>query len=472
MSERLDADICIIGAGSGGLSVAAGAAQLGQRTVLIERGRMGGDCLNYGCVPSKSLIAAAERAHVFCSSGAFGVEPVEPKVDMKAVREHVRSVIAAIAPHDSVERFEGLGVRVIQAHGRFAGVDEVEAGDVRIRARRFVIATGSSPAIPPVPGLVDIDILTNETIFELDELPDHLLVLGAGPIGCELAQAFCRLGSKVTAVDIGPMLARDDEDLRKTVRESLVRDGVTIRDSVKILRVEPGPAIVIEGAAGEEERIAGSHLLVATGRTPNIADLGLDLAGIEHDRRGITVDARLRTTNRRIFAIGDVTGRYPFTHMAGHHAGIVIRNALFRMPAKVKEDVVPWVTYTDPELAQVGLSKAEAEARGVDHEIVESHYAENDRARAERATEGRIRLVVTRKGRVLGATIVGRQAGELVLPWSLAIQKGMKLSDVASAIVPYPTLSEIGKRAAGSFYTPKLFSERTRCIVRWLGKLG
>ncbi|MCB1834419.1 MAG: FAD-dependent oxidoreductase, partial [Geminicoccaceae bacterium] len=257
MSERLDADICIIGGGSGGLSVAAGAAQLGARTVLVERGRMGGDCLNFGCVPSKSLIAVAERAHVVRDSLAFGIEPAEPRIDMKAVRHHVRSVIAAIEPHDSVERFEGLGVRVIRAHGRLAGTNEVEAGGIRIRARRLVIATGSSPAIPPIPGLAEVDFLTNETIFDLEELPDHLLVLGAGPVGTELAQAFRRLGAAVTLVDAGPMLAREEPCFRSIVRDSLIRDGVAVRDNVRVERIEAGPAIVLADQPGGEERIGG-----------------------------------------------------------------------------------------------------------------------------------------------------------------------------------------------------------------------
>lgn len=471
MSERLDADICIIGGGSGGLSVAAGAAQLGARTVLVERGRMGGDCLNFGCVPSKSLIAVAERAHVVRDSLAFGIEPAEPRIDMKAVRHHVRSVIAAIEPHDSVERFEGLGVRVIRAHGRLAGTNEVEAGGIRIRARRLVIATGSSPAIPPIPGLAEVDFLTNETIFDLDELPDHLLVLGAGPVGTELAQAFRRLGAAVTLVDAGPMLAREEPCFRSIVRDSLIRDGVAVRDNVRVERIEAGPAIVLADQAGGA-RIGGSHLLVATGRRPNIGELDLELAGIAHDASGIRVDARLRTTNRRVFAIGDVAGPHAFTHMAGYHAGIVIRNALFRLPAKVNHDAVPRVTYTDPELAHVGLTASEAKARGIAHETVETTFADNDRARAERATGGRIRVVATPRGRVLGATIAGRQAGELLLPWSMAIDRRMKLSAMASTIVAYPTLSEINKRVAGLFYAPKLFGERTRCIVRWLGRLG
>ena len=468
MAEILKPDLCILGAGAAGLSVAAGAAQLGARTVLIEDGLMGGDCLNFGCVPSKCLIAAASAAHAFRASTPFGIAASEPVVDMKAVRTHIRSVIARIEPHDSVERFEGLGVRVIRARGRFRYSDEIEAGDCRIRARRFVVATGSRASVPPVPGLADIPYLTNETIFDLETLPNHLLILGAGPIGCELAQAFRRLGAAVTVVDIGPMLAKDDAELTSVVRARLETEGVSLRDRSGIERIEAGPAILLSGG----ERIEGSHLLVATGRRPNIEGIGLDAAGIEHGRRGITVDARLRTTNRRVFAIGDVTGGLQFTHVAGYHAGIVIKNALFRLPSKASDRATPWVTYTDPEIAHVGLTEEAAIASDRDHEIVRWPFAEVDRALAERADEGLIKLVVTPSGRVLGASIVGRHAGELILPWVLAVTRRMKLSAMTAIMAPYPTLGEISKRAAGAFYTPKLFSERSRKLVRWLAMLG
>ena len=467
MNGVLKPDICVVGGGAGGLSVAAGAVQMGAEVVLVERGAMGGDCLNHGCVPSKSLIAAASIAQSFRDASPFGIEAREPAVDMGAVRAHVRSVIARIEPHDSVERFEGLGVRVIRDHARFRYRDEIEAGGWRVQARRFVIATGSRASIPPVPGLDETPFLTNETIFDLDVLPRHLLILGAGPIGCELAQAFRRLGSAVTVVDIGPMLAKDDPELTAIIRARLEAEGVNFRDSVAVRRVEPGPTIVLDG-----ERISGSHLLVATGRQPNIEDLGLDEAGIEHDRRGIRVDARLRTTNKRVFAIGDVAGGLQFTHVAGYHAGVVIKNALFRLPAKVCDRAVPWVTYTDPELAHVGLTAAEAERAGKKHEIVRWSFTQNDRALAERADDGLIKVVVTPSGKILGADIVGRHAGELILPWVMAVGQRSKLSAMAGAIAPYPTLSEVSKRVAGAFYTPKIFNERTRWIVRCLARLG
>jgi pyruvate/2-oxoglutarate dehydrogenase complex dihydrolipoamide dehydrogenase (E3) component len=471
MNQSLTPDLCVIGAGSAGLSVAAGAVQMGASVVLIEAHRMGGDCLNYGCVPSKSLIAAAAAAEAMRRCEPLGIRPVIPAIDFRAVHRHVHGVIAGIAPHDSVERFEGLGVRVIREHARFTGPGELVAGGRRVRARRFVIATGSRPAAPPVPGLADVPYLTNETVFELTERPRHLLVMGGGPIGCELAQAFRRLGSEVTLVDLGPILPKDDPELVAVVRQRLVAEGVILHERVQVVAVEPGPALLIE-ADGARQRLEGSHLLVATGRRPNVEDLGLDAAGIACDHKGIKTDKRLRTTNARVFAIGDAAGGLQFTHVAGYHAGVVIKNALFRLPARATTATIPWVTYTDPELAAVGLGEAEARDQGLAHEVLRWPFAENDRARAERATEGLIKVVTSRRGKVLGASIVGAHAGELILPWVLALERRLPLSAMAGMVAPYPTLSEVSKRAAGSFFTPRLFSERTRWLVRLLAKLG
>jgi pyruvate/2-oxoglutarate dehydrogenase complex dihydrolipoamide dehydrogenase (E3) component len=481
MSERLDVDICVIGAGSGGLTVAAGASQLGQKVVLCERGLMGGDCLNYGCVPSKSVIAAARAATAMREAGRFGVGSAEPAVDYAKLREHVRGVIAAIAPNDSVARFTGLGVKVIQASAGFTGPDELRCGDFTIKARRFVIATGSSAAVPPIPGLakahggMGVPFLTNETVFDLAERPRHLIVIGGGPIGCELAQAHRRLGADVTVIEALPaILSKDDPELADFVRRRLRHDGVRLLEGAKVLRVEGGPgdlaAIVEQG--GSEQRIAGSHLLVAAGRSANVKDLNLDAAGVKYSPKGIEVDAHLRTSNRRIYAIGDVAGAYQFTHIAGYHAGIVIRHALFRLPAKVDYRAVPWVTYTEPELANVGMTEADANRSGEALRILRWPFHENDRAQAERDTEGLVKVIATRNGRVLGAGIVGPHAGELIQLWSLVIAKRLKLSDVAGLILPYPTLSEVNKRAAGSFFTQKLFSPLTRKIVRFLARFG
>ena len=468
MTRPLAPDLCIIGAGSAGLAVAAGAAQMGADVVLIERGLMGGDCLNFGCVPSKSLLAAARLADLARRGAALGITSARPDIDFAAAADGVQNVIAAIAPNDSVERFEGLGVRVLRREARFTSPRTLRAGDIEIRPRRFVIATGSYPAVAAIPGLADVPYLTNETIFANRERPDHLIVIGGGPIGIELAQAHRRLGARVTVLDIGPVLPRDDPELVASLTGHLADEGIAIRPGVEIAGIErDGDAIVIRLADGEQ--IAGSHLLVAAGRRPSIEALDLAAAGIEATAKGITVDTRLRTTNRRAFAIGDVAGGPQFTHVALYHAGIVIRNALFRLPAKVDYRALPWVTYTDPELAQVGLTQ---DAAGEDARVLRWPFSENDRAQTERDTEGLVKIVLGRNGRVLGASILGTGAGDLILPWALAIAQKLKIGALANLIVPYPTRGEASKRAAGCYYTPTLFSPRTRRLVRFLARFG
>ncbi len=471
MVETINTDILVIGAGSGGLSVAAGASQMGADTVLVEKGKMGGDCLNYGCVPSKALLAAAHVAQTARDGWPFGVETDEVKVDFAQVHNHVHEVIAAIAPNDSVERFEGLGVRVIKAAARFIGPRRVQAGELEIRARRVVIATGSRAAAPPVPGLENVPYLTNETLFDNRTLPAHLIVIGGGPIGMEMAQAHRRLGSRVTVLEMFSALGKDDPELAAMVLERLRAEGLEIRENVQIQRVErdgEGVAVVLE----DGQRLGGSHLLVAAGRRPNVEGLDLEQGGIAYTPKGITVDAGLRTSDAKVYAIGDVAGGPQFTHVAGYHAGIVIRNALFRLPAKVDYKALPWVTYTDPELAHVGLTEAQARDKNAKVQILRWGFDENDRAQAERATEGRVKVVLDGKGKVLGATIAGRHAGELLQPWILAISQGLKIGALANLIAPYPTLGEVNKRAGGSYYTPKLFSDLTRRIVRFLGRFG
>ena len=474
MAERITADICVVGGGSGGLSVAAGASQMGARTVLIEGGKMGGDCLNYGCVPSKSMIAAGHAAHNFARAGLFGVSGSRPSVDFGQVNDHVHDVIAGIAPHDSVERFEGLGVRVLQHYGRFLSPTEMEAGGVTVQARRFIVATGSSATVPPIDGIAEVPHFTNETIFDNREIPKHLIVIGGGPIGMELAQAHRRLGSAVTVLEMFKAMGRDDPELADIVKSEIRAEGVEILEGIKILRVRAATEgiVVAIDRDGAEQAVAGSHLLVAAGRKANVENLNLEAAGIDYTPKGITVDARLRTTNKKVFAIGDVAGGYQFTHVAGYHAGIVIRNALFRLPAKADHSTVPWVTYTDPELANVGLSEAEAEKQHDGIRVLRFDFAENDRARAERSTTGMIKAVTNKRGRILGAGIAGPHAGELILPWVLAMSQKLKIGSLANVIVPYPTLGEVSKRAAGSYYTPSLFSPKTRSIVRFLSRFG
>ncbi|MEZ5908188.1 MAG: FAD-dependent oxidoreductase [Hyphomicrobiaceae bacterium] len=474
MSEQLTPDLCVIGAGSGGLSVAAAAAQLGVSVVLIEKHKMGGDCLNYGCVPSKALIAAGRRAQQMRTAKPFGIIPTSPSINHKAVHDHVKEVIAAIAVNDSVERFTGLGVKVVLAPARFVDKTTVSAGDYMIRARRFVIATGSSPAVPPIPGLDSVPYFTNETVFDNEEKLDRLIVIGGGPIGMELAQAHARLGSRVTVLEAMKALGKDDPELTEVVLKHLREEGLEIREATKVQRIEPGEqgVRVTVSVDGREELVEGSHLLVATGRRPNLADLNLDAAGIKHERGGIIVDKGLCTSNSKVFAIGDVTGGLQFTHVANYHAGIVLRRALFRLPAKVNNDIVPWVTYTEPELAHVGLTEDEAKKRHGRIKVLRWPYHENDRAQAERVTEGFVKVVLSPKGKILGASIVGEHAGELIQMWCLAVSQGLNIKAMTSWISPYPTLTEINKRAAVSHLAAMAQNPWARWIVDRLAKLG
>lgn len=466
------ADICIIGAGSGGLSVAAGAAQLGRKVVLIERHKMGGDCLNYGCVPSKSLIAAASHAHAIRRAGEFGVDAGEPKVDYARVMKHVHSVIAAIEPNDSVERFEKLGCKVIKAAAKFVSANEVEAGGELIAARHFVIATGSSPAKPPIPGLDQTPHFTNETMFDNTVLPEHLIIIGGGAIGLEMAQAHRRLGSRVTVLEAFRIMPKDDPEAVAIVRKALEDEGVVIREGAAVTAVskmDGGVAVTIS-RNGQSEAIAGSHLLLAAGRAPNVEGLGLDAAGIKYSRKGIEVDASLRTANRKVSAIGDVAGGLQFTHVAGYHAGLIIRRVLFKVPVKTDTAAIPWCTYTDPELAHVGLTEAQAKEKGIAHSVSRWPLHDNDRAQAERELHGLAKIVISR-GRPVGATIVAPHAGDLILPWVMAIGQKMRMSAVAGMVAAYPTLSEISKRAASAHFTPTLFSARTKAVVKVLSWL-
>ncbi|MDA7981795.1 MAG: FAD-dependent oxidoreductase [Alphaproteobacteria bacterium] len=474
MTKTLSPDICIIGAGSAGLSLAAGAAQLGADVVLIEEREMGGDCLNFGCVPSKALISAAKLAAVSKKSSPLGVELKTENIGFQKVHDHIHEVIASIAPHDSQERFEGLGCTVIREHAQFVDSATLQAGEYQVRARDFVIATGSRPLVPPIPGLADTPHLTNETVFGLKEMPRSLIVLGGGPIGCELAQSFARLGAEVHVLELARLLPRDDAEAAALVHRSLVGDGVQTHEGHKAVRVEAteaGGVRVHAEADGREVAFEADRLLVALGRVPSLDNLGLDAAGVRRQRAGVEHNERLRTSNKRVWVAGDAAGELQFTHVAGYHAGLLVRNLLFRMPARISRRAVPWVTYTEPELAQVGLTEEAAKKGDPKVTTARFDFAENDRARATRSTEGFVRAVVDSRGRVVGCTIVGDHAGELILPWVLLIESGMKLSRMASVIAPYPTLSEASKRAAGSWYTPSLFSPRTRKIVRLLGHL-
>lgn len=470
--NRIKTDICIIGAGSGGLSIAAGAVQMGAKVVLLEGHKMGGDCLNYGCVPSKALIASAKQAYAMSQGSGLGVAKAKPMVDYAAAKDHVANVIATIEPHDSVERFEGLGVQVIQEYGSFISKTEVKAGDNIIEARRFVVSTGSSPFVPPIPGLDTVKYLTNEDIFELREQPKHLLVIGGGPIGLEMAQAHARLGSKVTVIEGMKALGKDDPELAAIALDTLRDEGIEIVEDALAEKISgKGKNITVHTPGGD---FTGTHLLMAVGRKVNIDRLNLDAGGIAYDRAGLKVAPNLRsTTNKKVYAAGDVAGGLHFTHVAGYHAGVLIRSLVLGMPAKQRTDHIPWVTYIDPEMAHVGLTEADAKAKfGGQLEVVRFNYDGNDRAIAERKTKGMIKVMVV-KGRPVGASIVGYLAGELIGMWAMAIANKMKMSAIAMTVLPYPTISEVNKRAAGAYFSPRLFeSDRVKSIVgfvqRWL----
>jgi pyruvate/2-oxoglutarate dehydrogenase complex dihydrolipoamide dehydrogenase (E3) component len=466
----LKTDICVIGAGAAGLSVAAGAVQMGARVVLIEAGEMGGDCLNTGCVPSKALLAAGHKAH-HTAQAAFGVAGHDPAPDFAAAKDHLRAVIDRIAPIDSQERFEGLGVTVIRARARFVAPDMLEAGGQRITARRFVIATGSQPFVPDIPGLGSVAYHTNETIFDLRVRPEHLIIIGGGPIGLEMAQAHRRLGSAVTVLEGARALGRDDPEAVALVLAQLRAEGIAINEDAAVTSVAgKDGAITVQTAAGAS--ITGTHLLVAVGRRPVFDNLGLDQAAVAHSPKGISVDAGLRTSNPRIYAIGDVTGGAQFTHVAGYQAGLILRPMLFGLRARTRTDHIPRATYTDPELAQVGLTEAEArKAHGARLSVVRADFAHNDRAIATGQAHGFAKVMVVR-GRPVGATIIGPQAGELIQLWALAIAARLKISAIAGMISPYPTLGEINKRVAGTYFAPRLFESRwVKRVVRIVQRL-
>ncbi|WP_270726305.1 dihydrolipoyl dehydrogenase family protein [Shimia sp. Alg240-R146] len=470
--DNIKCDLLVIGAGSGGLSVAAGASQMGASVVLLEGHEMGGDCLNFGCVPSKALIASAKAAHGQSTSAQYGVADQVPQVDYAAAKAHVKDVIAQIEPMDSQERFEGFGVRVIREFGTFVSPRVVEAGDHRITARRVIVATGSSPLVPPIPGLDSVPYLTNETLFDLTETPEHLLIIGGGPIGMEMAQAHQRLGIKTTVIEGAKALGRDDPEMAAIVLDNLEAEGVEIAEDALAKQIS-GAAGKITVETQDGRSFGGSHLLVAVGRNANMERLNLEAAGIETTRMGIKVDASLKTTNKRVYAIGDVAGGAQFTHVAGYQAGVIIRSALFGLPAKARTDHIPYATYTDPELAQIGPTEAEArKIYGEKLTVVRFDIGHNDRLIAERKAKGLIKAMVV-KGRPVGVSIAGPQAGELINLWALVIANKLKMSAVAGMVSPYPTVGEINKRVAGAYFSPQLFDNpKVKRVVglvqRWL----
>ncbi len=463
---KFDADLVIIGAGSAGLSFAAGAVQMGAGVVLIEGGKMGGDCLNTGCVPSKALIEAARRAKGAASAKNLGVSCHDVTVDYALVMHHVRETIAAIEPHDSQERFEGLGVRVIRGYAEFASKNSIRVGNETVTARRIVVATGATPIAPPINGLDAVAYFTNETFFENRNRPDHLIIIGGGPIGVEMAHAHAQLGIKTTLIESFEILPREIAKTREIVRTKLLQDGVTVFENCDVRSIKENGAIK-SITLGDGQMVKGSHILVATGRRANVQGLNLSAAGIETTDVGIKVDDSLRTTNRAVYAIGDVIGQEQFTHLAGYHASLVVRSALFGLPAKVRKNHIPRVTYCDPEVASVGDI-----SDGTGIETYRVTYDGLDRAIAGARTDGFAQIWV-KNGRVRGATIVGAQAGELIHFWSLVIAQNLKLLKASSVITPYPTLSDINKKLIGAYFTPRLFDNPkiksfVKLIQRWV----
>lgn len=465
-------DLAIIGAGSGGLSIAAGAAQLGRSVVLYEAAEMGGDCLNHGCVPSKALIAAGKQAHAHSTGEAFGVKPSIPSIDFEAVKAHIDGVIAHIAPVDSQERFEGLGCTVIRERARFKDASTVESDTTEVRAKRIIIATGSRASAPPIPGLSDVDFLTNETIFHVKTQPKKLLIIGAGPIGLELGQSFKRLGSDVEIFDLFKPLGRSEPEHADVLVKALSDEGIVFHAPVKtkaVRKTKTGVAIDLE----DGRSITGSHLLVAAGRAPLTEGLQLDKAGIEIDKRGYVVtDDTLRTSNKRVYAVGDVSGRGGLTHAAGHHASAIIKGFYFSLPilrkimGKATTDRMPAAIYTEPELGSIGLTEAAArKIHGDNVRCVHWEFEENDRAIAEREREGAVKIIATKKGKILGASIVGAGAGDLIQMISVAMANDVKISGLTKIIAPYPTRGEAVKRAASSWYTEALFGPKGKRIA-------
>ena len=469
-------DLGILGGGAAGLTAAAGSAQFGAKTVLVEKAKkLGGDCLHFGCVPSKTLIRTAGVWSLSRRAKEFGLPEVAlPPVSLAAVMGRVRSVIDTIQEHDSPERFCRLGAEVRFGAPRFVDDHTVDVDGARLTARAWIVATGSSPSLPPVEGLAGVPYWTNETVFSQTELPRRLVILGGGPIGVEMAQAFRRLGSGVTIVEFGDqVLGREDPDISSILRSRLEAEGVTVLTGTKALnaavtngsvRLRVGPS----KGEGKPWDIEGDVLLVAAGRKPNVEGLDLSAAGVDFSPRGIPADRRMQTNVPGIYSCGDVNGVFPFTHVAGYEAGIALSNAVLRLPRKADYTKVPWCTYTDPEVASVGLNEARAKAAGVEYRTLEAPFREVDRALAEGEAEGKIKVLITPSGALLGCQIAGHHAGELIHEWVAAINGGVKLSTVAGAIHAYPTLAEISKKAAGSYYSGKLFGDRTKKILRFL----
>ncbi len=474
---KYDYDMGIIGGGAAGLTVASGAAQLGGKTLLIEKEEaLGGDCLHFGCVPSKTLIKTAHVYHQMKNGPLFGLPAIEPPpVDFRDVSGRIRSVIGVIQKHDSVERFCKLGARVEFGEPEFRDEHVVSLNGKAVSAKNWLIATGSSAAAPPIEGLDTTPYLTNREIFYLDSLPASLLILGAGPIGIEMAQAFCRLGTNVTVIQrSGQILGKEDADMADLVQKILAEEGVNFLMNTAIIRVAEAGGhreVVVRNEAGETVTLQAEQILVALGRSPNVSGLGLEKIDVAFDRRGIKVNEKMRTGHNHIYAAGDVAGGLQFTHVAGYEGGVVLSNAIFHLPRKTDYTFVPWCTYTHPELASIGMNENSARAAGLEYSTWTEEFADNDRGLAEGETVGHIKLLLDKKGKPLGVQILGAHAGDLISEWVAIMNGHVGLSKIASAIHPYPTLGEINKRVVGSIFSEKLFSNRVRKVLKFFFRL-
>jgi pyruvate/2-oxoglutarate dehydrogenase complex dihydrolipoamide dehydrogenase (E3) component len=461
-----DYDVGIIGGGAGGLTVASGAAQLGAKTLLIEKEKeLGGDCLHFGCVPSKTLIKSAHVYHLMKNPAKFGLPEVDvPPVDFREVSKRIRSVISVIQKHDSEERFCSLGAKVEFGEPTFADEHSVRLNGNSYSAKTWVLATGSSPIAPPIKGFDKTPFITNKEIFYLDHLPKSMIILGGGPIGSEMSQAFNRLGTKVSVVDMAPqILIREDDDMSAILSEVLRSEGVDLHLNSTIEEVNDlggAKEVKIKGKDGKITSLRAETILVALGRGANVQDLGLESIGVEFNGRGIKVDNRLRTNFKHIYAAGDVNGGYQFTHAAGYEGGIVISNAIFRLPRKVNYTFLPWCTYTDPPLGSIGMNEKSAKEAGINYQVWTEEFRDNDRSLAEGEQVGKIKMILDEKEKPIGVQILGPHAGDLLSEWVAILNGKVKLSTLAAAIHPYPTIGEINKKIAGSYFSPKIFSEK------------
>jgi pyruvate/2-oxoglutarate dehydrogenase complex dihydrolipoamide dehydrogenase (E3) component len=466
--SRYDFDIGVIGGGAAGLTVASGSAQLGAKTLLIEKEKeLGGDCLHFGCVPSKTLIKSAHLYHQMKNGPKYGLPALDvPPVDFQKLSDRIRSVIGAIQKHDSKERFCGLGARIEFGRPSFTDEKTVQLNGQSYSAKTWVLATGSSPAVPPIPSLTETPYITNREIFYLDHLPRSMIVLGGGPIGIEMSQAFRRLGTRVMVVQrADQILAKEDKDLADEVMNVLQSEGVEFFLEAAIQSVKdlgPEKEVLLTDKSGISFRLKAETILVAAGRSTNVEGLGLDSIGVEFDGSGIKVDHRLRTSQKHIYAAGDCNGGFQFTHAAGYEGGIVVSNAIFRLPRKVDFTYLPWCTYCDPELASIGMNERRAKAAGIEYSVWSEHFRNNDRSLAEGEQVGRIKMIVNEKERPIGVQILGPRAGDLISEWVAILNGGVKLSTLASAVHPYPTIGEINKKVAGALFLPKIFSDRVR----------